>query len=52
LIGVPFRITVGKKLAGGIVELVERRGRQSTDVAVGDAAATVAARVKEGRNGY
>jgi prolyl-tRNA synthetase len=26
LIGVPFRITVGKKVAGGMVELVERRG--------------------------
>jgi prolyl-tRNA synthetase len=51
LIGVPFRITVGKKLAGGMVELVERRGRQSTDVAVADAAATVAARAKAVRNG-
>jgi prolyl-tRNA synthetase len=51
LIGVPFRITVGKKLAGGMVELVERRGRHSTDVAAGDAAATVAARAKGTRNG-
>src|SRR5712691_7990765 len=31
LIGVPFRITVGKKLGQGIVELTERRGKQSTD---------------------
>jgi len=51
LIGVPFRITVGKKLAGGIVELVERRGRQSTDVAAADAAAVVAARAKEATHG-
>jgi len=27
LIGIPFRITVGKKLAQGIVEVVERRGK-------------------------
>ena len=32
LIGIPFRITVGKKLAGGLVELVERRGRQATQL--------------------
>ena len=41
LIGVPFRITVGKKLAGGMVELVERRTKTSADVAVEDAARTV-----------
>ncbi|HEX3743924.1 MAG TPA: proline--tRNA ligase [Bryobacteraceae bacterium] len=45
LIGVPFRIVVGKKLAGGLVELVERKTRQSTDVAVDDAAAAVKARL-------
>jgi prolyl-tRNA synthetase len=45
LIGVPFRIVVGKKLAGGMVELVERKTRQSTDVAVDDAAAAVKARL-------
>ncbi|MEO7142145.1 MAG: proline--tRNA ligase [Bryobacteraceae bacterium] len=38
LIGIPFRITVGKKLAQGLVEVVERRGKQSNDVAVSDAA--------------
>jgi len=32
LIGVPYRINVGKKLAEGIVELVERRSRKSSDV--------------------
>ena len=41
LIGVPFRITVGKKLAGGMVEFVERRTKTSADVAVEDAARTV-----------
>jgi prolyl-tRNA synthetase len=41
LIGVPFRITVGKKLAHGQVEIVERRTKQSTDVAVAEAAAFV-----------
>jgi hypothetical protein len=34
-----------------MVELVERRGRQSTDVPVAEAAATVAARAKGVRNG-
>jgi prolyl-tRNA synthetase len=50
LIGVPFRITVGKKVAGGMVELVERRGKKTVDVPVGEAAARAAERVK-GRDG-
>jgi len=41
LIGVPFRIVVGKKLAGGLVELVDRKTRQATDVPVQEAAAAV-----------
>lgn len=41
LIGVPFRITVGKKLASGMVELIERRGRERADVPVAEAAARV-----------
>jgi prolyl-tRNA synthetase len=45
LIGVPFRVVVGKKLSGGLVELVERKTRQSTDVAVDQAAAIVKARL-------
>jgi len=32
LIGIPYRINVGKKLAEGVVELVERRSRKSSDV--------------------
>ena len=41
LIGIPFRITLGKKLAQGKVEVVERRTKQSTDVAITEAAAFV-----------
>ena len=42
LIGVPWRVTVGKKLAGGMVEVVERKTKTMTDVAVGEAAGMVA----------
>ncbi|MEX2264889.1 MAG: proline--tRNA ligase [Bryobacteraceae bacterium] len=45
LVGIPFRITVGKKLAQGAVELMERRIRQSVDLPAGDAAAAVAGRL-------
>jgi prolyl-tRNA synthetase len=34
LIGIPYRINVGKKLAEGLVEIVERRSHKSSDVAV------------------
>ncbi len=34
LIGVPYRITIGKKLAQGAVELITRRDRASRDVEV------------------
>ncbi len=34
LVGIPFRVTLGKKLAQGLVEVVERRTKQSSDVAV------------------
>ncbi len=36
LIGVPYRITVGKKLAQGLVEFVVRKDRAARDVGVGD----------------
>jgi prolyl-tRNA synthetase len=39
LIGVPYRVTVGKKLSQGKVEVVNRRTRESTDVAVAEAGA-------------
>jgi prolyl-tRNA synthetase len=46
LIGIPYRITVGKKLAKGFVELVERRGKTTTDVETGSVADCVAEKVK------
>jgi prolyl-tRNA synthetase len=36
LIGIPYRITVGKKVADGIVELYDRRAKQSEDVKISD----------------
>jgi prolyl-tRNA synthetase len=36
LIGIPYRINVGKKLAEGLVEFVERSPKRSTDVPVGE----------------
>ena len=45
LIGIPYRITVGKKIGQGIVELAERRGKKSTDVALNEAAAEIAGRL-------
>jgi len=44
LIGVPWRVVVGKKLASGMVELVDRKTRRSTDVAVDQAAGAVKAK--------
>ncbi len=43
LIGIPYRITIGKKLSSGMVEFVERRGKASTDVPIADAAKRVPA---------
>jgi prolyl-tRNA synthetase len=45
LIGIPFRLTVGKKLSEGKLELVDRRTRQSEDVAVSAAIEVVQARL-------
>jgi prolyl-tRNA synthetase len=39
LIGIPYRITIGKKLSEGKVEFVERRTRASQDVLLHDALA-------------
>ena len=41
LIGVPYRITVGKKLTEGLVEISERKTKQKKDAAAADAAAAV-----------
>ena len=37
LIGVPYRVTVGKKLAQGMVELITRKTRASRDVSLAEA---------------
>ncbi len=47
LIGIPYRITIGKKLAQGFVEVVDRRTKTTTDVAVAEAASFVKARLAE-----
>ena len=41
LIGIPYRITLGKKVADGMVELFDRRTKQSEDVKIGDVVARV-----------
>ena len=45
LIGVPWRITVGKKLAEGKVEITERRTGERSEIAVAESAAWIAERV-------
>jgi prolyl-tRNA synthetase len=45
LVGIPYRITVGKKLADGKVEVADRRAKQVTEVSVDEAAKMVAALV-------
>jgi prolyl-tRNA synthetase len=47
LVGIPYRITVGKKAASGVVELVTRAKAASEDVAIVDVAALVKKRVEE-----
>jgi len=46
LIGIPYRITVGKKIGQGIVELAERRSKQTTEVPLAEAAATLSGRLR------
>jgi prolyl-tRNA synthetase len=46
LIGIPYRITVGKKLPNGIVEVYSRRARQTAEIDVHQAAAHVAELIK------
>lgn len=43
LIGIPVRITIGKKLAQGLVEVVNRRTRETVDVPVAQAIETARA---------
>jgi prolyl-tRNA synthetase len=47
LVGIPYRINVGKKAAAGQVELVARSTSTSVDVALDDVAALVKKRVAE-----
>jgi prolyl-tRNA synthetase len=47
LVGIPYRINVGKKAADGLVELVTRSTTTSVDVALNDVAALVKKRVQE-----
>jgi prolyl-tRNA synthetase len=49
LVGIPFRINVGKKAASGVVELVTRASATSVDVAIADTLALVRERVEENR---
>jgi prolyl-tRNA synthetase len=46
LIGIPFRINVGKKLSEGKVELITRSTRASRDVMMGEVSAAVAELVR------
>ncbi|HEY9283189.1 MAG TPA: proline--tRNA ligase [Pyrinomonadaceae bacterium] len=48
LIGIPFRVTVGKKIADGKVELFDRASKQSEDVSLAEAAALVQQRALAG----
>jgi len=45
LIGIPYRITVGKKLPQGLVELVTRRTRETADVKVEDVVSAILERL-------
>lgn len=44
LIGVPFRVTIGKKIAEGIVELFDRRTKTSEDVKITDVVQVLSSR--------
>jgi prolyl-tRNA synthetase len=46
LIGAPWRVTVGKKVEQGLVEIVDRRSKQRTDVPVGEAVVFLSERMK------
>jgi prolyl-tRNA synthetase len=41
LIGIPYRITIGKKVTDGLVELFDRRAKSSTDVKLADVVSQV-----------
>jgi prolyl-tRNA synthetase len=41
LIGIPYRITIGKKVADGLVEIFERQTKTSEDVKLSEAVSRV-----------
>jgi len=41
LIGIPYRLTIGKKISGGVVELFDRRSKQTEDVSLSEVVARV-----------
>src|SRR5215213_9875334 len=41
LIGIPYRVTIGKKIVDGMVELFDRSAKKSEDVRIGDVVATM-----------
>ena len=41
LIGIPYRITIGKKIVDGVVELFDRRAKKSEDVKIGEVVAAL-----------
>jgi prolyl-tRNA synthetase len=47
LVGIPYRINVGKKAASGVVELVTRATTQSVDVELSNVAHQIQARIEE-----
>ena len=49
LIGIPYRITVGKKISSGMVELASRSTRQSTDVTLEEAPESIRERLEKCR---
>jgi prolyl-tRNA synthetase len=49
LIGVPYRITLGKKIGDGVVELFDRREKKSEDVKLEDVVARVRSLSMSGR---
>lgn len=46
LIGIPWRVTLGKKLAQGIVEVTERRTKTVTEVPLAEVAAWLSSKLK------
>jgi prolyl-tRNA synthetase len=47
LVGIPYRVNVGKKAGDGIVELVTRATATSVDVGLGEAASLLRARIEQ-----